>query len=64
MTHRSVAVVLCAFVVLTVAVFQGCDGGMKTDDARTQDLAALERLLSQDATPELRDLSYVPRTKK
>jgi uncharacterized protein (TIGR02246 family) len=48
MTHRSVAVVLCAFVALTALVFQGCGVGVKMDDAHTQDVAAIEKLLTQD----------------
>jgi ketosteroid isomerase-like protein len=48
MTHRSLAVVLCAFVALTAHVFQGCGSGVKMDDAHTQDLAAIEKVLSQD----------------
>ena len=52
MTHRS-AVVLCAFGVLTALVFQGCGVGVKMDDAHTQDLAAIEKLLSQDIAATL-----------
>ena len=48
MPHRSLAVVLCAFVALTAHVFQGCGLGVKMDDAHMQDLAAIEKVLSQD----------------
>ncbi len=53
MTHRSVAVVLCAFVALTAHVFQGSGLGVKMDDAQTQDLAAIEKLHSQDIAATL-----------
>jgi uncharacterized protein (TIGR02246 family) len=64
MTLRSVAVVLCAFGAgaLTAHVY-GISLGVKMDDAHTQDLAAIGRLLSQDIaatvsrdTPALTDL--------
>lgn len=48
MNRRSGAVVLCAFVALTVLVYQGCGLGVKMNDAHTQDLALIEKLLSQD----------------
>jgi uncharacterized protein (TIGR02246 family) len=40
--------VRCAFVALTALVFQGCGFGVKMDDSHTQELAAIEKLLSQD----------------
>jgi ketosteroid isomerase-like protein len=40
--------VLGAFVALTAPVFQGCGVGVEMDDAHTQDLAAIEKVLSQD----------------
>ena len=48
MTLRSVAVVLCAFVVLTAHVFQESGVSAKTDGVHTQDLAAIEAFLRQD----------------
>jgi len=53
MTHRWVAVVLCALVALTAHVFQGCGSGVKMDDAHTQDLAAIEKALKQDIAATL-----------
>jgi hypothetical protein len=53
MTLRSVAVVLCAFVALTAHVFQGSGLSAKMDDAHTQDLAAIEKLHSQDIAATL-----------
>jgi ketosteroid isomerase-like protein len=48
MNRRSGAVVLCAFVAFTALVYQGCGLGVKMNDAHTQDLALIEKLLSQD----------------
>jgi uncharacterized protein (TIGR02246 family) len=50
MTHRSVAVVLCAFVALTASVFQGCGVGVGVEmvDTHAEDLAAIEKVLSHD----------------
>lgn len=48
MTRRSGAVVLCAFVALMALVYQGCGLGVRMDDTHTQDLALIEKLLSQD----------------
>ena len=53
MTHRSVAVVLCAFVASTAHVYQGSGLGAKMDDAHTQDLAAIEKLHQQDIAATL-----------
>jgi uncharacterized protein (TIGR02246 family) len=53
MTLRSVAVVLCAFVALTAHVFQGSRLSAKLDDAHAQDLAAIEKFLSQDIAATL-----------
>ena len=52
MTHRSGAVVLCAFVALTAHVFQGSGLGAKMDDAH-KDLAAIEKLHSQEIAATL-----------
>jgi outer membrane murein-binding lipoprotein Lpp len=40
--------VRCAFVALTALVFQGCGFEVKMDDSHTQELAAIEKWLSQD----------------
>jgi uncharacterized protein (TIGR02246 family) len=50
MTHRSVAVVLCAFVALTASLFQGCGVGVGVEmvDTHAEDLAAIEKVLSHD----------------
>jgi uncharacterized protein (TIGR02246 family) len=40
--------VRCAFVALAALVCQGCGFGVKMDDSHTQELAAIEKLLSQD----------------
>ena len=53
MTHRSGAVVLCAFVALTAHLFQGSGLGAKMDDAHIQDLAAIEKLHSQEIAATL-----------
>jgi uncharacterized protein (TIGR02246 family) len=53
MTLRSVAVVLCAFVALTAHVYQGSGLSAKMDDAHAQDLAAIEKLHSQDIAATL-----------
>ena len=58
MTHRSVAVVLCAFGALAAQLFQGCGLGVKMDDAHTQDVAAIKKWLSQDIAATLsRDMA-------
>ena len=53
MTLRSVAVVLGAFVALRAHVFQGSGLEAKMGDTHAQDLAAIEKLRSQDIAATL-----------
>jgi ketosteroid isomerase-like protein len=53
MTRRSVTLVACALVALTAWVFEGAGLSAKTADGHAQDLAAIEKLRSQDIAATL-----------
>src|SRR5438874_13741901 len=48
MTRRSITLVACVLVGLTVFVFEGTGCRRKTADTHAQDLAEIEKLHSQD----------------
>lgn len=53
MTRRSVTLVACASVVLTISVFEGACSSGETADAHAQDMAAIEKLQSLDVAATL-----------